>query len=204
MLNLFKKNNIYTIEINNYHADDKISDDILNTDDINVIKKEINNIINNISKEIETTNNYFNSHYNRFKEMDSKTFKNYYKQTIQHINKTKNIIDIEDDKNKLITILKDLKYRLADVKEEREDLLEKEIVKPIETNKPVYINSKSVNTANNYNYVSNNNEEDEIKKRNPDLDPWQIDLIKKGEYNEDDFEEEELDEDNYYYDDEEE
>lgn len=51
-----------------------------------------------------------------------------------------------------------------------------------------------------------NNKKDEkreqIRKNNLDLDPWQIDEIMEGNYNEDDFEEEELDEDNYYYDDE--
>ena len=40
---------------------------------------------------------------------------------------------------------------------------------------------------------------EKIRKNNPDLDPWQIDEILNGNYNEDDFEEEELDEDNYYY-----
>ena len=40
---------------------------------------------------------------------------------------------------------------------------------------------------------------EELRKKNPDLDPWQIDEILEGNYNEDDFEEEELDEDNYYY-----
>lgn len=43
---------------------------------------------------------------------------------------------------------------------------------------------------------------EEIKKRNPELDPWQIDMIMEGLYEEDSFEEEVEEEDDYYYDDE--
>ena len=49
------------------------------------------------------------------------------------------------------------------------------------------------------------NDNDDLEERMDDLDleDWQKDLVRKGEYDPKNFEEEELDEDDYYYEDDE-
>jgi hypothetical protein len=49
------------------------------------------------------------------------------------------------------------------------------------------------------------NDNDDLEERMDDLDleDWQKDLVRKGEYDPENFEEEELDEDDYYYEDDE-
>ena len=49
------------------------------------------------------------------------------------------------------------------------------------------------------------NDNDDLEERMDDLDleDWQKELVRKGEYDPENFEEEELDEDDYYYEDDE-
>lgn len=54
---------------------------------------------------------------------------------------------------------------------------------------------KNNNEDNNSNYT-----EEELNDL--DLEEWQKELVRKGEYNPENFEEEDLEEDDYYYDDE--
>ena len=52
-------------------------------------------------------------------------------------------------------------------------------------------------------FFDSDNEELEERMNNSDLEDWQKDLVRKGEYDPENFEEEELDEDDYYYEDDE-
>ena len=51
--------------------------------------------------------------------------------------------------------------------------------------------------------ILNDNDDLEERMDDLDLDDWQKDLVRKGEYDPENFEEEELDEDDYYYEDDE-
>ena len=66
-------------------------------------------------------------------------------------------------------------------------------------------NNYSIDSNDYYEYDNNKfkivNQELEDKMNNLDLEDWQKDLVRKGDYDPENFEEEDLEEDDYYYDD---